>query len=133
MAGLNYSSTRGGAPHVSLSQAIAQGLAADGGLYIPAKLPTVDAGAFAGASGLPQLARSALAPFFDGDGLHDVLAEIADAAFTSPAPTTAVTACPDPLFALELYHGPTAAFKDFGARFLAESQRCLQPRAPAQP
>lgn len=133
MAGLNFASTRGGAPLVSLSRAIAHGLAADGGLYIPAKLPTVDAGAFAGASGLPQLAHSALAPFFDGDGLHDVLAEIADAAFRSPVPTTAVTACPDPLFVLELYHGPTAAFKDFGARFLAESQRYLQPRAPAQP
>jgi len=133
MAGLDFASTRGGAPLVSLSSAIAQGLAADGGLYIPAKLPTVDAAAFTGASGLPQLARSALAPFFEGDGLQDFLAEIADAAFRSPAPTTAVTACPDPLFALELYHGPTAAFKDFGARFLAESQRCLQPRAPAQP
>ncbi len=133
MPGLRYASTRGGAPPVSLSQAMAQGLAADGGLYIPAKLPSVDAGAFAGVSDLPQLARAALAPFFDGDGLRDVLAEIAAAAFSSPAPTTAVAACPDPLFVLELYHGPTAAFKDFGARFLAESQRCLQPRAPAQP
>jgi threonine synthase len=133
MPGLKFESSRGGAPLVSLSRAIAQGLAPDGGLYVPTRLPTVDAGAFCGASGLPQLARSALAPFFEGDGLHDALAEIADAAFSSSAPTTAVSACPDPLFALELYHGPTAAFKDFGARFLAESQRRLQPRAPAQP
>jgi len=133
MAGLKFASSRGGVPLVSLSRAIVQGLAADGGLYIPARLPTVDAGAFAGASGLPQLACSALAPFFDGDGLQDVLAEIADASFRSPAPDYPVAACPDPLFALELYHGPTAAFKDFGARFLAESQQCLQPDAPAQP
>ena len=133
MPGLKFASSRGGAPLVSLSEAIAQGLAPDGGLYIPSKLPTVDAAAFAGVSGLPQLARLALATFFSGDGLHDALAEIADAAFTVAAPTTIVTACSDPLFALELYHGPTAAFKDFGARFLAESQRCLQAPAPAQP
>jgi threonine synthase len=133
MPGLKFASSRGGAPLVSLSQAISQGLAPDGGLYIPTKLPTVDAAAFTGASGLPQLARLALATFFGGDGLHDALAEIAGAAFAAPAPTTAVTGCRDPLFALELYHGPTAAFKDFGARFLAESQRRLQPQAPAQP
>jgi threonine synthase len=133
MPGLKFASSRGGAPLVSLSEAIAQGLAPDGGLYVPTKLPTVDGAAFTGASGLPQLARLALATFFSGDGLHDALAGIADAAFRAPAPTTAVTACRDPLFALELYHGPTAAFKDFGARFLAESQGCLQARAPAQP
>jgi threonine synthase len=133
ISGLKFASSRGGAPLVSLSEAIAQGLAPDGGLYIPTKLPTVDAAAFTGVSGLPQLARLALATFFSGDGLHDALAEIADAAFTVAAPTTIVTACSDPLFALELYHGPTAAFKDFGARFLAESQRCLQAPAPAQP
>jgi threonine synthase len=133
MAALRFASSRGGAPLVSLSQAIAQGLAPDGGLYIPTQLPTVDAGALAGASGLPQLARSALGSFFDGDDLYDALGEIADAALGVPAPTTPIAACSNPLFALELYHGPTAAFKDFGARFLAETQRRLQPRAPAQP
>ena len=43
-----------------------------------------------------------------------------------PAPTTAVAGVPHPLFALELFHGPTAAFKDFGARFLAESLQRLE-------
>ncbi|MDP9009172.1 MAG: threonine synthase [Pseudomonadota bacterium] len=133
MAGLKFASSRGGAPLVTLSEAMAQGLAPDGGLYIPTKLPTVDADAFAGASGLPQIARGALAEFFHGDGLQDALADIADAALSLPAPTTAVAACPDSLFVLELYHGPTAAFKDFGARFLAESQQRLRLNAPAQP
>jgi threonine synthase len=54
-----------------------------------------------------------------------MLGEIADAALDLPAPTTVVEACRDPLFALELHHGPTAAFKDFGARFLAESLQHL--------
>jgi threonine synthase len=133
MAGLMFASARGGAPLASLSEAIAQGLAPDGGLYIPTQLPTVDADAFAGISGLPQIARGALAGFFRGDGLQAELADIADAALSVPAPTTAVAACPDPLFVLELYHGPTAAFKDFGARFLAESQQRLQVGAPVQP
>ncbi len=54
---------------------------------------------------------------------------IADAALNFPAPTTPVAGARDPLFVLELYHGPTAAFKDFGARFLAECQQRLQPAA----
>jgi threonine synthase len=92
----------------------------------------VDTAALAGASGLPQIARAALDGFFDGDRLQPALGEIAAAALDMAAPTTPVAACPDPLFALELYHGPTAAFKDFGARFLAESLQRLKTAA-AQP
>ncbi len=123
MSDLKFVSSRGSAPPVSLSEAIAQGLAPDGGLYVPTRLPAVEAGAFAGLSRLAQIARAALAGFFEGDRLLPALGEIADTALNLPAPTTPVEACPDPLFALELFHGPTAAFKDFGARFLAE---CLQ-------
>jgi len=133
MAALRFQSSRGGAPLVSLSEAIATGLAPDGGLYVPTKLPVADAEAFDSAWKLPQMARAALADFFAGDGLQEAFAEIADLALALPAPTTAVAACPDPLFALELYHGPTAAFKDFGARFLAESQQRLQIRSNTQP
>ncbi len=121
-----FVSTRGAAPPASLSEAIAQGLAPDGGLYIPTRLPSVDPAAFAGLSRLPDVARPALGGFFAGDRLEPVLGRIVDAALDLPAPTTAVEACPDPLFALELFHGPTAAFKDFGARFLAESLQCLE-------
>jgi threonine synthase len=129
MPELKFVSTRGGAPPVSLSTAIATGLAPDGGLYVPTRLPVVDPAAFAGVSGLPHIARGALAGFFDGDRLQPALGEIADAALDLDAPTTDVAGCPDPLFALELYHGPTAAFKDFGARFLAESLQRLETRA----
>jgi threonine synthase len=130
MSDLKYVSSRGAAPPVSLSEAIAQGLAPDGGLYIPTRLPAVDPAAIAGTSRLPDVARAALEGFFAGDRLQPQLGEIADAALDLPAPTTAVAACPDPLFALELFHGPTAAFKDFGARFLAESLQRLETRAP---
>jgi threonine synthase len=129
MSDLEFVSTRGAAAPVSLSEAIAQGLAPDGGLYVPTRLPAADPAGIAGVSSLPAVARAALAGFFAGDRLQPALGEIADAALDLPAPTTAVEDCPDPLFALELYHGPTAAFKDFGARFLAESLQRLESRA----
>jgi threonine synthase len=130
MSDLRFVSSRGAAPAVSLSDAITQGLAPDGGLYVPTRLPAVDPAGFARILGLPQLARTALAGFFAGDRLGPMLGEIADAALDLPAPTTAIEACPDPLFALELFHGPTAAFKDFGARFLAESLQRLETPSP---
>ena len=129
MPDLRFESSRGAAPPVTLSEAIARGLAPDGGLYIPTRLPTVNLGAFAELSRMPQIARAALAGFFEGDRLRPALGEIADAALDLPAPTTAVAGCADPLFALELFHGPTAAFKDFGARFLAASLEHLETHA----
>jgi threonine synthase len=130
MSDLKFVSTRGAAPNVSLSVAIARGLAPDGGLYVPARLPAADPAAMAGVLKLPDIARAALVGFFAGDRLQPALGEIADAALDLAAPTTVIPACPDPLFALELFHGPTAAFKDFGARFLAESLQRLEGRAP---
>jgi threonine synthase len=123
---MRFASSRNGAPLVTLSEAIQQGLAPDGGLYVPTQLPRVDREAFGGVTRLPEVARGALDGFFAGDRLQPVLGQIADAALDFPAPTTAVPMCPDPLFVLELFHGPTAAFKDFGARFLAETLERLQ-------
>ena len=131
MAELRYLSSRGGVPSVTLSAAIRQGLAPDGGLYVPTRLPEVDVAAVARAARLPDIAQSALDGFFQGDRLAPQLADIASAAFDFPTPTTAVEKCQDPLFVLELFHGPTAAFKDFGARFLAETLERAQ--APSEP
>jgi threonine synthase len=133
MAEMSFLSARGSAPPVSLSHAIEQGLAPDGGLYIPTRLPQVDARNLAAASDLPEFARLNLAAFFEGDRLQPLLGEITAAALQIPAPTTSIEACGDPLFVLELYHGPTAAFKDFGARFLAESLQRLEAPARSQP
>ena len=130
MPSLSFSSSRGGAPPVALSEAIRQGLAPDGGLYVPNRLPKVDIAALAGLSTLPDLARAALDGFFEGDRLQPLLKQTADAALGIDAPTTAVRGCENRLFALELYHGPTAAFKDFGARFLAESLERLEAGSP---
>ena len=126
MSGLRFESSRGGAPLVSLSQAISQGLAPDGGLYVPTQLPRFDAAAWSKDSTLAQIARESLSGFFAGDGLAPLLAEIAGASLDIVAPTTRVTASSNLLFVLELFHGPTAAFKDFGARFLAEALQRLE-------
>jgi len=126
MQELQFESSRGGSPRVSLSQAMENGLAPDGGLYVPTRLPAVDMAALRGALDLSTVARCALHGFFEGDRLQSKLGEIADAALALPAPTTPVSGCADALYALELYHGPTAAFKDFGARFLAESMQRLE-------
>ncbi len=133
MPEMRFASSRGGAPPVSLSQAMTQGLAPDGGLYVPIEMPTIGAQAVPAGAPLPEIARLALDGFFAGDGLRDELAAIATAALNFPAPTTPVMGARDPLFVLELYHGPTAAFKDFGARFLAECHGRLQPVASPRP
>jgi threonine synthase len=131
MPELHYTSSRGGAPGATLTEAIRQGLAPDGGLYVPARLPEVDVAAVARSTRLPDIAQNALGGFFRGDRLEPMLGDIAQAAFDFAAPITAVEKCPDPLFVLELFHGPTAAFKDFGARFLAETlERAQSPSEP---
>ena len=126
MSALLYSSSRGSSPALTVSEAIRQGLAPDGGLYLPSRLPDVDVAAVADLKRLPDIARASLHGFFEGDRLQPRLSDIAEAALNFPVPTTQVSGAADRLFALELFHGPTAAFKDVGARFLAESLERLE-------
>lgn len=119
---MRYVSTRGKAPGVPLSRALEDGIAPDGGLYVPEHLPRVSADGLEGAS-LPEVASRLLGPFFEGDPLERELDAIASEALDVPAPVTPVSGTPGPVHALELFHGPTSAFKDFGARFLAACLR----------
>ena len=116
-----FSSTRNPTAQVTLSQAIAQGIAPDGGLYIPTVFPSLSVADFDGVDDLPTLATRLIAPFAAGDAMADQLSEICRDAFNFPAPLVTLTGTPGPAHVLELFHGPTAAFKDFGARFLAAS------------
>ena len=115
--GALYVSSRGQSPAVGFSGALLQGLAPDGGLYVPRTWPQLTAPEFEAASDdLPGVAARWLAPFVAGDPLAAQLAALAGEAFSFPAPLVPL----EPrLSVLELFHGPTAAFKDFGARFLA--------------
>lgn len=112
---MRYVSTRGGAAPVRLSDAIAAGIAPDGGLYVPDAMPSVSLPLRGGT--LADTASWMLRPFFAGDPLEAALPAICADAFASPAPRRALPI--DGAHVLELFHGPTAAFKDFGARFLA--------------
>ena len=114
---MNYRSTRDTRRQVPLSQAIQDGIAGDGGLYVPAAMPRLDPAAFTDRSSLAGVAATLLRPFFEGDALAERLDEIVAEAFDFPAPLVERGASRPPV--LELFHGPTAAFKDFGARFLA--------------
>ncbi len=113
---MRYVSTRGGGEPISLSEALARGLAPDGGLYVPEQFPEPHV-QLPPPRSLPDVGNWLLKPFFEDDPLEAELSSICDEALYLPAP---VVETGDPnLFLLELFHGPTAAFKDFGARFLA--------------
>jgi threonine synthase len=119
-AAFAFTSSRNPGVAVGFSAALLQGLAPDGGLYLPASWPRLSLESFEGAVSLPEVAQPLLAPFLAGDPLSGELGAIAAEAFDFPAPL--VPLYPDGrLSVLELFHGPTAAFKDFGARFLAAS------------
>ncbi len=127
MVELRYESTRGSAEPVSFSQAMLNGLAPGGGLYVPTRWPSYTSRSAAG--DLAAVASDVLRDFFAGDALEAELPAITRDAFSFPAPLTSLGA---DAHMLELFRGPTAAFKDFGARFLAASMARL-PRDSARP
>jgi threonine synthase len=128
MSAMAYRSTRSSAARVPFSAAITQGLASDGGLFVPERWPAVDASA-APSAPLDAVASALLSPFLEGDALAPQLGAIAAEALNFPAPLTPLGA-DGRLGVLELFRGPTAAFKDFGARFLASCLTRLRAHAP---
>jgi threonine synthase len=116
---MRYFSTRDQTQQLSLSEAIVQGIAPDGGLYVPEGFPHFVPGDFDDVETLPEIAARLLQPFFEGDALEPELPAICAEAFNFPVPAIDLEGAPSPATVLELFHGPTSAFKDFGARFLA--------------
>ncbi|MGH8169045.1 MAG: threonine synthase, partial [Steroidobacteraceae bacterium] len=115
---MRFKSTRDEQLTASFGEALAQGLAPDGGLYVPTEWPHREAGALTARESLASIGAKLIAPFAAGDPLAPSLPEITSEAFDFPAPVVAL-GDDGRLAVLELFHGPTAAFKDFGARFLA--------------
>jgi threonine synthase len=126
---VRYVSTRDAAHSATLSEAITRGIAPDGGLYVPESFPDLSPEDLGEDPSLPAVAARVLEPFFAGDALAAELPAICAEAFDFPAPRRMLR---DRTAVLELFRGPTAAFKDFGARFLAA---CLSriPSPDARP
>ena len=111
-------STKRAAPPVSFKEALLRGLAPDGGLYLPTSIPAIEPKTLASWGGLAlgEVAVRVVSHLVGDEFDRDVLERLTREAFDFRAPTVPVA---DGLSVLELFHGPTLAFKDFGARFLA--------------
>lgn len=123
-------STRGRAPSTDVRTAVYRGLAPDGGLYVPASLPRLSPGeldevlAAGWPGGAQLLARRLLSDEWAGEELERIVREALD----FPVPLRRVG---ERMHVLELFHGPTLAFKDVGARFLALSMAASAEREDA--
>lgn len=104
----------------SLKEAAIMGLAPDGGLFMPERIPQVDMKKIEELSSrsFPEMAAYLASLFFD-EFSESQLLEVCRAAFDFPIPLKCVSA-ESALYTLELFHGPTFAFKDVGARFMGQ-------------
>ncbi len=121
---MRYVSTRGAAPVLPFHEAMLTGLARDGGLYVPEHIPTFSPDEIRALAGLPyeEVARRVMLPFLGDSFTEDELAEDiarAYAGFAHPAraPLKQLDANH---FLLELFHGPTLAFKDFAMQLIGQ-------------
>jgi threonine synthase len=119
---MKYVSTRGRAPAIGFLDAVLAGLAPDGGLYVPETWPTFTPGEIAAFAGRPyaEVAAAVLGRFAGDEIAPEVLAQMcaeAYATFAHPA-VTPLKQLGDGLFLLELFHGPTLAFKDVAMQLL---------------
>ena len=122
---MRYVSTRGQAPVLEFDEVLLAGLARDGGLYVPEVWPKFSADEIRSLRGLsyPELAMRIVAPFVDGKiddaALQEILAE-AYSGFGHEAVAPLVQLDAN-LWTMELFHGPTLAFKDFAMQFLGRA------------
>ena len=120
---MKYVSTRGEAPALGFQDAVLAGLARDGGLYVPEYWPKLDAASISNIAGKPywEVAKTVLTPFVDEEISEDVFDTIlrdAYADFGHPCVAPLVQTGRNE-YVLELFHGPTMAFKDVAMQLLA--------------
>ena len=115
---MKYYSTNGKAPLASLEKAVVKGLAEDRGLYMPERIEKMPKAFFEDISSMSfqDIAYNVASNFFGEDVDEDALQEIVYDTLSFDCPVVKVT---DNIYSLELFHGPTLAFKDVGARFMA--------------
>lgn len=115
---MNYYSTNGQSARVTLSEAVIRGLASDRGLFMPEQIKALPTEFYDDIQNLSfqEIACRVAEAFFGEDIPADKLREIVYDTLCFDCPVVSVT---DRIYALELFHGPTLAFKDVGARFMA--------------
>jgi len=115
---MKYYSTNKKAPSATLHEAVVKGLAGDRGLYMPERIKPLPVSFFENIERLAfrDIAYSVADAFFGEDVEPDALKKIVYDTLTFDCPVVKVT---DNIYSLELFHGPTLAFKDVGARFMA--------------
>ncbi|GAB6008379.1 threonine synthase [Dysgonomonas reticulitermitis] len=115
---MKYYSTNGQAPYVTLQEAVVKGLAPDKGLFMPETIKLLPASFCEniGSLSFQEIAYTIAHAFFGDDIEKDTLKEIVYDTLNFDTPVVHVT---DNIYSLELFHGPTLAFKDVGARFMA--------------
>ena len=115
---MRYYSTNRQAPAASLEEAVVKGLAGDRGLYMPERIPQLAPATIAGLKKMPFHAIACLVAraFFGEDIEADTLDAITRDTLAFDTPVVPVG---DRIYSLELFHGPTLAFKDVGGRFMA--------------
>ena len=115
---MRYYSTNGKAPVADLSKAVIKGLAEDRGLYMPEHIKTLPKEFFdnMGTMSFQEIAYKVADAFFGEDVEADALRHIVYDTLSFDCPVVKVE---ENIYALELFHGPTLAFKDVGARFMA--------------
>lgn len=115
---MEYYSTNGTAEKVSLKEAVVTGLAVDRGLYMPERIPVLPKAFFnnIGSMSLQEISFAVANTLFGDDIEPSVLQEIVCDALNFDIPLVQVS---ENIYSLELFHGPTLAFKDVGARFMA--------------
>ncbi len=117
---MNYYSTKGTSAPVSFQQAIFKGLPGDNGLFMPEEIPVLPSSFFDNLSklSLAEIGFEVIRPFVDGEIPDEKLKEIITDTLSFDIPVKKIN---EHIYALELFHGPTLAFKDVGARFLARA------------
>lgn len=126
---MNYFSTSNHQHKATLEQAVIKGLAPDGGLYMPEKIPLLPVAFMRNMSAmtLPELAYAIATYALMGDVPADVLHDIVFDAFDFDIPLVKMAGGN---YVLELFHGPTMAFKDVGTRFMARLLNYYRSRHP---
>ncbi|MDX2127605.1 MAG: threonine synthase [Chloroherpetonaceae bacterium] len=124
---MRFYSTHLKAPIVGFKDAVLNGLAPDGGLYVPEQIKRIDNELLKVLPhlNLPEIASELFYHLLAPEFTKQELAHIAQKAFNFPVPLRALS---ETLNILELFHGETLAFKDFGARFLAEIIQKILPQ-----